>query len=93
MGWFVQTPVIALPVGALPEEYDGQFHVKRTGTFKCICAEHEGNWVAIPQTYDQIMKFALQNNLLLTSSSREIYINVDFHDPSANVTEIQLGIQ
>jgi effector-binding domain-containing protein len=84
---------IALPVGAIPEEYDGEFHVKRTEAFKCICTEHEGDWLAIPQTYCEILKFASEHNLSLNSSSREIYTNVDLQDPSANITEIQLGIQ
>jgi effector-binding domain-containing protein len=83
---------IALPVAQLPREYDGEFHIKRTEPYRCISAHHEGNWFQIPDTYAKIMNFANEKTLAVSSSSREIYINIDENDQSANVTEIQMGI-
>jgi hypothetical protein len=39
------------------------------------------------------MKFVSENKLTPTSAVREIYVNSDFENPEANVTEIQFGIQ
>jgi effector-binding domain-containing protein len=83
---------VALPVGGLPSEYDGTFHIKRTQTFKCVVASHEGAWSQIPETYRAINEFVRANKLKPSSVNREIYINVDFVDPLANKTEIQFGI-
>jgi effector-binding domain-containing protein len=84
---------IALPVAALPEEYDGEFHIKRTSSFRCLSEIHEGNWLALPYTYKRMMEFLSGSNYKLTANNREIYCNVDFSDFSANVTEVQLGIE
>jgi effector-binding domain-containing protein len=83
---------VALPVGNLPAEYDGHFHLKRTDGFKCIAALHEGSWYSIPETYNKIMQYAGQNNLKTGTTAREVYINVDLKDMDANLTEIQYGI-
>ena len=83
---------VALPVAVLPAEYDGEFHVKRTQLFKCLSTMHYGDWNSITSTYGAMMKYAGSNGLKLSSHSREIYNHVDFEDPSANVTEIQLGL-
>lgn len=83
---------IALPVGEVPEAYDGRFHFKRTDPFKCVSVTHEGNWENIPQSYGKLMQFIEANHLTPLASNREIYVNVDFRHPEANVTEIQIGI-
>lgn len=83
---------IALPVSALPQDYDGKFHVKRTEPFKCVSLIHDGGWNEIPSAYETMFGFIKAQKLTPASLNREIYINVDFNDPSANVTEIQLGI-
>lgn len=83
---------VALPLGVLPTDYDGEFHIKRTQDFKCISAIHEGDWLALPETYGKLFQYAAANRLNVTSNNREIYINVDFEDASANVTEVQLGL-
>jgi effector-binding domain-containing protein len=84
---------VAVPLGVPPSDYDGEFHIKRTQEFKCISSIHEGDWMAMPQTYQKLMEFAVANHLKIKGNNREIYINVDFADPSANVTEVQLGIE
>ncbi len=83
---------IALPVAHVLEEYDGQFHFKRTELFRCVTLTHEGAWLEIPQSYEKLMNFITKNNLQPSTNNREVYVNVDFADPSANTTEIQMGI-
>ncbi|MBT1697994.1 GyrI-like domain-containing protein [Fulvivirgaceae bacterium PWU4] len=83
---------IALPVGEVPEAYDGKFHFKRTDSFKCVSAIHEGSWLDMPQSYGKLMQFIEANHLTPLASNREIYVNADFKHPEANVTEIQIGI-
>jgi effector-binding domain-containing protein len=84
---------IALPVAALPAIYDGKFHSKRTDPFRCVSAIHEGSWYEIPHTYGKLMGFLSSNKLVASAVNRELYINADFNNPEANVTEIQFGIQ
>lgn len=84
---------IALPVAALPEQYDGIFHCKRTEPFRCASAIHEGSWFEIPHTYGKLMEFLSSSNLVPNAVNRELYINADFNNPEANVTEIQMGVQ
>ena len=83
---------VCLPVAEVPQEYDGQFHVKRTDAFKSVSTVHEGSWYRIPETYKAIAMYAAANNLRLSTSSREVYINVDLADEQGNVTEIQYGL-
>jgi len=83
---------IALPVGSIPDEYDGVFHVKRTEPYKCVSVIHEGDWYQIPATYGKLMEFIAGQQLQPNARSREIYIHVDPTHPQANVTEIQLGV-
>lgn len=84
---------IALPVGEVLEEYDGKFHFKRTEPFKCLSLIHEGNWLDFPSTYGKAFQFMEAEQLRPISINREIYINVDFKNPVANVSEIQIGIE
>lgn len=83
---------IALPVAHVLEDYDGRFHFKRTELFRCVTLTHEGAWLEIPQSYEKLMNFITKNNLQPSTNNREVYVNVDFADPSANTTEIQMGI-
>jgi effector-binding domain-containing protein len=83
---------IAIPIAEVPAGYDGKFHTKRTENFKCVSLLHEGGWLEIPNSYTKIMKFVEDNQLQPKAVNREIYINTDFNNAVANVTEIQLGI-
>ena len=83
---------IALPVAQVLPEYDGKFHFKRTAPFKCVSIVHEGSWNEIPMTYDKLAQFIAKHKMEPSMVNRELYINADFHDPDANVTEIQMGI-
>jgi effector-binding domain-containing protein len=83
---------VALPVSNILGDYDGQFHFKRTESFQCVSITHEGNWLEIPKSYEKLFQFALKKKLRPVGVNREIYINADFNDPDANITEIQLGV-
>jgi effector-binding domain-containing protein len=84
---------IALPVATVVANYDGKLHFKRTEPFKCVSTIHEGGWLEIPSSYDKLLKFATENHLQLNLINRELYINADFQNPEANVTEIQMGVR
>jgi effector-binding domain-containing protein len=84
---------ISVPVSDVIEEYDGPFHFKRTEPFKCVTTVHEGSWLDCPASYGKLMEFIAQQNLQPIAANREIYVNVDFKDPSANTTEIQIGVR
>ena len=84
---------ISLPVSDVVAGYDGNFHFKRTESFRCVTLTHEGGWDSLPSSYGKIMQFISGENLEPSAVTREIYVNTDFHDPSANVTEIQFGLK
>lgn len=83
---------IAIPVSEVVSGYDGAFHFKRTDSFRCVSITHEGGWMEIPQSYGVIMQFIAEHKLQPVGINRELYINADFSDLSANITEIQVGI-
>lgn len=84
---------VALPVADVIEDYDGKFHFKRTQPYKCVSIFHTGSWMEIPSSYAKAGQFMAENKLVPISANREIYINSDFKDPSANFTEIQIGVK
>jgi effector-binding domain-containing protein len=83
---------IAVPVGDIPEGYDGKFHFKRTQPFKCLSLVHDGSWMSIPASYGKAMEFLAKNNLVPSTVNREVYINADFKNLESNITEIQIGL-
>ncbi len=83
---------VCLPVASITADYDEKFHFKRTENFKCVSLLHEGGWNEIPKSYGVLKGFIQRHQLQPSGVTREIYINVDFVDPAANVTEIQMGI-
>lgn len=84
---------VALPVAQTVAEYDGSFHFKRTSGFKCVSLTHEGSWDSIGASYEKVMGFIAAEGLKPVEVTRELYVNADFADPSANVTEIQVGVE
>ncbi|HEY0651979.1 MAG TPA: GyrI-like domain-containing protein [Chryseosolibacter sp.] len=83
---------IALPVGEIPHEYDGKYHFKRTEPFKCVSLVHDGGWLDIPKSYGKAFEYINTHKLRPSAVNREVYINADFKNPEANITEIQIGI-
>jgi effector-binding domain-containing protein len=84
---------VALPINNDGSDYHGQFQIKRTEKFSCVCITHEGPWNEIPGSYDKLVKFLALRGKTPSTTAREIYVNADFNNQEANVTEIQLGIQ
>jgi effector-binding domain-containing protein len=83
---------VCLPVAIILADYDGKFHFKRTENFKCVSLLHEGGWQEIPKSYGVLMDYMKQHQLNPSGVTRELYINADFVNPEANVTEIQMGV-
>ena len=83
---------VCLPMASVPADYDGKFHFKRTENFKCVSLLHEGGWNEIPTSYGLIMEYMQQHKLHPTGVTRQLYINADYMNPEANVTEIQKGV-
>ncbi len=83
---------IGLPVAEIPTQYEGKFRVKREDTFYCVSLLHEGSWFDLPASYEKLMSFIGDHQLNPVALNREIYINMDFNNPSANITEVQIGI-
>jgi effector-binding domain-containing protein len=83
---------ISIPVDEFPANYRGEFKLKRTSNFKCLSVMHEGSWLDIPKTYGSMMQYVMSHQLQPTFNNREVYVNCDFIDPLANITEIQMGI-
>ena len=86
------------------EEYDGLFIemlddidskntiIKPKG--KYICAYHMGDWDTLPDFYDEIVKYAEENNLTLVGYSFEIGMN-DFaiSDMEDYITQIMIRVE
>ena len=83
---------IGLPIAEIPSQYEGKFRVKREDTFYCVSLFHEGSWFDLPASYENLMNFIEDRQLKSIGLNREIYINMDFNNPSANITEVQIGI-
>ena len=84
---------IALPVAEIPDAYAGKFKFKRTDTFPCLSLIHEGSWYDLPQSYSRLIQYMKEKQILPAVETREVYVNIDFVNPEANITEIQMGVQ
>jgi effector-binding domain-containing protein len=80
-------------VNEVRPDYAGKFAFQRTEPFRCLTAVHEGEWTELPQTYRQQFGSIAEQSLRPTGLSREVFLNVDFAEPAANVTEVQIGVQ
>lgn len=84
---------IALPVAEMPGVYHGNFQLKREDPFTCVSLVHTGSWFDLQQNYRRMMEFLAIRGLEPSGNNREIYLNIDFMNPAANVTEIQVGVK
>lgn len=84
---------IALPIAEIPGSYRGKFQAKREESFPCVSMVHEGSWFDLQQSYITMMEFLAVRGLEPCGQNREVYLNIDFMNPAANVTEIQIGIR
>src|SRR5688572_2583152 len=55
---------ISLPVAEVPQDYDGRFHFKRTESFKCVTAIHDGDWLKMGTCYGKMMEFMTSQKLI-----------------------------
>lgn len=84
---------IAIPIAEIPGNYRGKFQSKREESFPCVSMIHEGSWFDLQHSYVRMMEFLTVRGLEPCGQNREIYVNIDFMNPAANVTEIQVGIR
>lgn len=84
---------IAIPIAEIPGNYRGRFQTKREDSFPCVSLIHEGSWFDLQQTYARMKEFLTVRGLESCGQNREIYVNIDFMNPLANVTEIQVGVR
>ena len=82
---------IAFPV-TMKKPYNGKFQIKELPEFNCASTIHNGSWMDMPKTYENLINFIYQNRHGLSGVCREIYQNVNFIDIDENITEIQVGI-
>ena len=84
---------IALPVSASEAEISGSaFKLKTLDSFRCISHMHEGAWENLGQTYGQLFSEIQVKEPATSGQNREIYLNMDFENPAANITEVQIGL-
>jgi effector-binding domain-containing protein len=88
----VFTLEIALPVTE-PENYQGNFQVKKLGQFNCLSTSSPGSWNKLPVAYGNLFGEINEKGYTPTGECREIYLYMDFLHPENNLTEIQVGLQ
>jgi len=84
---------IAVPVSKTKTEITGsEFKLKQLDSFDCISHTHFGDWSKLGETYGPIIGDVQWRNLTMSGENREIYLNMDFENLEANITEVQIGI-
>ncbi|MDV3308235.1 MAG: GyrI-like domain-containing protein [Cyclobacteriaceae bacterium] len=83
---------IGIPLSEIPGSYHGMFQLKREDAFPCVSLIHEGSWVDLQDSYSRITEFMAARGLEGCGKYREVYINIDFMNPTGNVTELQIGL-
>lgn len=84
---------IALPVTFKEKDLAGSdFKLKSLCAFQCVSGQHWGQWEKLGETYGSLIPKIRSEGLNLSGENREIYLNMDFQNPEANITEIQIGI-
>lgn len=83
---------IGLPVTstkAVPAPYD----CKTVPAFQCVSARHQGDWQLLSGIYEKLINGILMAGIPMSGVNREIYVHCDFDNPSANITQVQIGIK
>jgi effector-binding domain-containing protein len=84
---------IALPISFKDKELDtSDFKLKQLETFNCATEQHLGDWNKLGETYGSLIPAILSDGRTMSGQNREIYLNMDFENPEANITEVQIGI-
>jgi effector-binding domain-containing protein len=84
---------IALPISK-PEKAitSEKFSIKMLQSFTYVSTFHFGEWNRLSASYVKIIGEITGAGLTMTSVYREQYIAMDFDNPEANVTIIQVGV-
>ena len=53
---------------------------------------HEGCWENLGETYGLLIFEIQVKDPEMSGQNREIYLNMDFENPEANITEVQIGL-
>jgi len=83
---------IAIPV-AQAMGYTGKFRFAELPEMNCISEIHKGPWAKLGETYQKLMPAILQQGLVCSGTSREVYHICDFENQENCITEIQIEIQ
>lgn len=83
---------IGIPIQQKREVTNG-FVCKAIDSMECATLIHNGSWDNLPQSYAQLIGELMKSGRTLNGITREIYINIDFDNPTNNITEIQLGVK
>jgi len=83
---------IAIPV-AQAMGYTGKFRFAEFPEMNCISEIHKGPWAKLGETYQKLMPAILQQGLVCSGTSREVYHICDFENQENCITEIQIEIQ
>ncbi len=84
---------IALPISFKEKHLENSdFKLKSLRAFQCVSEQHIGNWNKLGETYGSLIPTIISDGLNMSGENREIYLNMDFQNPEANITEIQIGI-
>ena len=87
---------VVLPVSGKParEISNPEFFIKRVPPFTYVSVLHNGDWEQLPGTYQKIIGevFAKGYQMLPSAECRERYINIDFENKEANITEVMIGV-
>jgi effector-binding domain-containing protein len=81
---------IALPVQG--DVNNSSFSSKVLPPYKSLNHLHKGAWENMPDSYGELLAYIDANKIPMTDECREVYLNVDFENPSNNRVEIQMGI-
>jgi effector-binding domain-containing protein len=84
---------IAVPVSPADHNLsDSDFKLKTLDSFHCVSRQHLGDWSKLGETYGKMAAEIQSGQLTMNGQNREIYLNMDFEHPEANITEVQIGV-
>ncbi|WP_031529461.1 hypothetical protein [Dyadobacter crusticola] len=83
---------IALPITPAAPVTGSEFRQKNLEPFQCISKQLQGEWSVLGAVYGELFSWIGSENKIPSGQNREIYINMDFENPAANITEVQVGI-
>ena len=84
---------IALPVCSCEKTIlPSDFKLKQLDSFKCVSQTHYGAWENLGETYGQLIFEIQVKDPEMSGQNRELYLNMDFENPEANITEVQIGL-